>query len=101
MSLFTFRVYVFHDEQYKYEVGYCLETGSVATANDRKTVLEMIQELLHDETAYALKHHDFRNLLSCPAPFDIWMKWKSGGPRKATMDINGNQAELLIVEGGQ
>jgi len=63
------------DERFEVEVAYCLQTGSVATADDFDTVWVMMKELLEDEITYALKYENLANLFSNPAPTEIWRKW--------------------------
>ncbi len=75
--LFTFRVLVEFDGDYNVYVARCLETGSVATADDSGTVIDMIQELLMDEAAYALEHDSLVNLYSRPSPISVWNRFVS------------------------
>jgi hypothetical protein len=49
----------------------------VATADDTETVEDMIKELLVDEVTFAAEHNNLANLYSHPAPFDVWMKFRS------------------------
>jgi len=69
------RVLVEYDQKYKFFVAHCLETGNVVTANDADTAEEMIKELLGDEVAYAISHDNLKNLISSPAPMDVWKRW--------------------------
>jgi hypothetical protein len=73
--LFTFRVLVEFDGDYNVFVARCLETGSIATADDEETVTEMIQELLIDEATYALDHDSLDNLYSKPSPIAVWNRF--------------------------
>ena len=75
--MFLFRVLISHESGYNVFVARCLETGSVATADDLETVKDMIQELLVDEVTFALEHHNLANLYSTPAPLDVWMRFRS------------------------
>lgn len=75
ICLFKLRVLVAYESDYRYFVAHCLETGTVATADDSATVREMILEILHDEIAYALKHRDLLNLFSSAAPLAVWCRW--------------------------
>ncbi len=69
---FRFRVLPYYDSAHKYFVAQCLETGSITTAEDSETVMEMMVELLEDEASYAVKHDNLGNLYSAPAPKDVW-----------------------------
>jgi len=70
------RVLAEYDTVYKTHVAYCLETGSVVTADNSDDVKSMMKELLEDEVSFAFETKNLTNLLSTPAAFDIWMKWQ-------------------------
>ena len=74
-GLFDLRVLAERNERFDVHVAYCLQTGSVATADDFDTVWVMMKELLEDEITYAWKYDNLANLFSNPAPTEIWMKW--------------------------
>lgn len=74
--LFFFRVLIEKEIAYNVYVARCLETGSVATADDADTVEDMIKELLMDEVTFAVENDNLSNLYSSPAPLDIWMRFK-------------------------
>ena len=75
--MFKFRVLIEFESGYNVWVARCLETGSVATADAVDTAKDMIEELLVDEVTFALEHHNLRNLYSSPAPFDVWIRFRS------------------------
>lgn len=74
-GLFDLRVLAERNERFDVHVAYCLQTGSVATADDYDTVWVMMKELLEDEITYAWKYDNLANLFSNPAPTEIWRKW--------------------------
>ncbi|SRR5216684_7419719 len=76
LPLFIFRVLIEFQSGYNTFVARCLETGSVATADDADTVEDMIKELLVDEVTFALDHNNLANLYSSPAPFETWTKFR-------------------------
>jgi hypothetical protein len=76
-SLFTFRVLIERESAYNVFVARCLETGSVATADDADTAEDMIKELLMDEMVFALENDNLTNLYSSPAPLDVWMRFRT------------------------
>jgi hypothetical protein len=76
-AVFRFRVLIEHNSSYNVFVARCLETGSVATADDSETVEDMIKELLVDEVTFAIEHNNLANLYSRPAPYEVWMKFRS------------------------
>lgn len=75
--MFKFRVLIEFETGYNVFVARCLETGSVATADDADTVKDMIEELLVDEVTFALEHSNLANLYSSPAPYDVWIKFRN------------------------
>ena len=75
--MFMFRVLVEFDSGYNVFVARCLETGSVATADDEDTVEDMIAELLDDEVTFALDNDNLANLYSSPAPFYVWRQFRA------------------------
>jgi hypothetical protein len=76
IPFFQLRVLGEFDEKYKTFVAYCLETGSVVTAEDPKSLKEEMKELLEDELSFAFETKNLANLFSSPAPFDKWTKWQ-------------------------
>lgn len=74
-QLFPLRVLSEHDEKHGFFVAYCLETGSVTTAEDMETVLDMMKELLEDEVSRVIASRNVANLFSTSAPFEVWEKW--------------------------
>lgn len=74
-SLFHLFVLVEYDGDYNTYVARCLQTGSVATADDPDTVVDMIKELLADEVSYAVERDTLANLFSRPAPMAIWNRF--------------------------
>jgi len=74
-QLFPMRVLAELDQKYGFYVAYCLETGSVTTADDMNTVLDMMKELLEDEVTRVLKSKNLSNFFSTPAPFEVREKW--------------------------
>jgi hypothetical protein len=77
VTLFPLRVLMEYDNTYKVYVARCLETGSVATADDFDTVQEMIKEILEDEIAFAIENDNLPNLYSAPAPLDVFKRWRN------------------------
>lgn len=76
VTLFPLRVLMEYDNTYKVHVARCLETGSVATADDFDTVKDMIKEILEDEIAFAIENDNLPNLYSTPAPLDVFKRWR-------------------------
>jgi hypothetical protein len=74
--LFRFRVLIDFDSSYNTFVARCLETGSVAAADNADTVEDMIKELLMDEVTFAVGRNNIADLYSSPAPLDIWLKYR-------------------------
>lgn len=57
-------------------VGQCLETGSIATADDAETLKSMMQELLADEVEYNINGvGSAGNLFGTPAPRHVWQEY--------------------------
>ncbi len=74
--MFKFRVLIELESAYNVFVARCLETGSVATADNVDMVEDMIKELLVDEVTFAMNHNNLANLYSSPAPLDVWMRFR-------------------------
>ncbi len=74
-SLFDFKVLIEPDKENGGFAAYCLQTGSVATADDWQTAESILDEVLQSEAVHALETKDFANLYSSPAPPDIWFRW--------------------------
>jgi hypothetical protein len=96
--LFSLRVLTERDKNYGVYVARCLETGHVVTADDAKTAIEMMKELLEDEMTYAIEHLNFPNLLSTPASADVWTRWLALAAKhevkKYTLNINARELRL-------
>lgn len=97
------RVLVEFDSTYRVYVARCLETGSVATADDLETAGQMMLELLDDEVAFAFEHQTVANLYSTPAPLDVWKRWyevvqKQGGPTLHQSKIDTKPLSLTEPE---
>jgi hypothetical protein len=94
----VFRVLIEHDPKYRLYVAQCLQTGSVVTADDTKTVESMMKELLEDEISYAVVHNNLKNLTSTPAPLEIWKKWSKAAaitkPTRVTLNITAKELRL-------
>jgi hypothetical protein len=74
-QLFPLRVLGDYDEKHGFFVAYCLETGSVTTADDMDTVVDMMKELLEDEVSRVMMSRNLANFFSTPAPFEVREKW--------------------------
>jgi hypothetical protein len=74
-SLFDFKVLVEPSIDEGGFVAYCLQTGSVATADDSDTAESILDEVIESEANHALETKDFANLYSSPAPPDVWFRW--------------------------
>lgn len=92
-GLFRFRVLV--ERHGPIIAATCLETGSVATADDQDTVVDMMTELLNDEWRFNMQQCSLHNLLT-PAPMTMWAKWSVTGSEIATQD--GIEWKLLPEE---
>ena len=90
-SFMDLRVLVEYDQKHKFFVAYCLQTGSVVTADDQDTAVDMIKELLVDEVSYAIVHSNLRNLFASPAPLEIWKKWSTNAAK------HGSQREKVVI----
>lgn len=67
----------------EYFIGQCLETGSIATADDFHTLRNMMYSLLAHEHYYNLHGEgSLRNLFDTPAPLEIWLKYHHNGTRE-------------------
>jgi hypothetical protein len=92
------RVLVEYDQKYKFWVARCLQTGSVVTADEAKNAEEMMTELLTDEISYAIVHNNFKNLLSSPAPLEVWKRWTDSaaknGSHKVKLEITAKELRL-------
>ena len=97
LPMFQFRVLIEHDEKYKAWVAYCLETGSVTTADDADTVESEIIELLEDESSYAIQRKNLANLFNSPAPFEKWEAWQVGIPHIKKQIEDGRHKLLGIL----
>jgi hypothetical protein len=74
-ALFDFKVWIQPDEDTGGFAAYCLETGSVATADDAQTAETLLDEVIQSEAVNALDTKNFANLYSSPAPQEIWDRW--------------------------
>jgi predicted RNase H-like HicB family nuclease len=88
--LFPLRALAVYDESHGFYVAYCLETGSVTTAEDMETVLDMMKEVLEDEVSNVISSENLANFFSTPAPFEIWERW--------TKLAQANPGEIREVE---
>lgn len=95
-----FRVIVEFDKNHQVFVGRCLETGSVVTADDPETADRMIMEVLVDEVEFAIKHKNFANLFSSPAPPDVFVRWRelTKETKPDTVFIKMDARELKLDE---
>jgi len=90
--LFPLRALLEFEPNYQVYIGRCLETGSVVTADDMDTAREMLKELLEDEVEFAVEHENFTNLLSNPAPPDVWVRWANAA---AKLEREGKPIETV------
>lgn len=75
-------------EERDFYMGQCLETGSVATADDVDTLKDMMRELIIDEVEYNLNNiGSLKNLFSAPALRHVWQRYY-------TLSLNRN-ADLV------
>jgi hypothetical protein len=81
------RVLAEYDTTYNTHVAYCLETGSVVTAENADDLKSMIKELLEDEISFAIANKNLTNLFSTPAGFDIFVKWQEAVEKDGFEDI--------------
>jgi len=81
------RVLAEFDDKYKTFVAYCLETGSVVTADDADSLKQEMKELLEDELSFAFETRNLRNLFSSPAPFEKWVKWQEAAEKQEPESI--------------
>jgi hypothetical protein len=81
------RVLAEYDTTYKTHVAYCLETGSVVTAENAEDLKSMIKELLEDEISFAVANKNLTNLFSTPAGFDVFVKWQEAVEKNGVEDI--------------
>jgi hypothetical protein len=70
------RVLAEYDTSYNSHVAYCLETGTVVTADSPEELRSMMKELLEDEVSFAIEHKNLTNLFSTPASYDVFVKWQ-------------------------
>jgi hypothetical protein len=98
-QLFPLRVLGEYDEKYGFFVAYCLETGSVTTADDMDTVLDMMKELLEDELSRVMASKNLSNFFSTPAPFEIRQKWTHLAKERPDK-IGKMQLNLRLLSGG-
>src|SRR5258708_1238430 len=81
------RVLAEYDTAYKTHVAYCLETGSVVTAESFDDLKSMMKELLEDEISFAITNKNLTNLFSTPAGFDVFVKWQEAVEKNGVEDI--------------
>jgi hypothetical protein len=99
--LLSLRVLSEYDKQFSVHVARCLETGHVVTADDANTAIDMMRELLEDEINFAIEHQNLPNLLSTPASFDVWVRWRravAGQKRKPEMILLNIDARELRLD---
>lgn len=97
-SFVRLRVLAEHNSDYNVCVATCLETGSVVTADDETTVVDMMKELLEDEISFAVRHRNYANLLSSPASADVWARWFLAAKQceVETLTLNIDAAEVRL-----
>lgn len=105
IPLFRFRVITAWEGQYAAcFVSRCLETGSVATADTAYVAEDMMSELLLDECAFAIEHHNLPNLTSQPSPLSVFEEFVAARATRnstvvhVTIDRNANPEQTLEVE---
>ena len=76
-NVFSFRALISWSWDYRVWIARCLETGSVATADDPQLCREMIAEIVQDELQYSLAHRSLRGLLECPSGGQTWVDFQS------------------------
>jgi hypothetical protein len=98
--LFEFKVLIEFDQRFRVFVGYCLETGSVVTADKPDMAKNMMKELLEDEISFAIQHNNVRNLLSSAAPLEIWKKWQEAAKamKPEIVELNYTAQEIALDE---
>lgn len=99
-QLFPLRVLGEYDKKYEVFVSYCVETGSVTTADDMDTAVDMMKEVLEDEISRALASKNFGNLFSTPAPIEVREKWAQLAAQNPTQ-IGSMKLNLKIPAGGK
>jgi hypothetical protein len=80
------KVFLEFDSKYQVYVAQCLQTGHLVTADDASTAKEMIAELLEDEVSLAVKANDISQLLSNPAPMELFFKFELASKVKGAVD---------------
>lgn len=99
------KVFLELDQQYEIYVAQCLQTGHLVTADDPATAKEMIEELLQEEVSLAFSQGDISNLLSSPAPLEIFLKWELAAnvqlPEERTITIRTELPQRLRLLVGQ
>jgi hypothetical protein len=76
------KVFVEFDSQYEIFVAQCLQTGHLVTADSVELAKEMIVELLEHEITLAFQADDLSELLSNPAPVELFVKWVLASKQK-------------------
>lgn len=98
-------VFVEYDTEYDIYVAQCLQTGHMVSASDQATVESMIIEVLGDEVSYAIERDDLQNLVSAPAPMEVWAKWKlaaaTNNTHEAKIRVHGELPQQLRMLIGQ
>lgn len=90
-DLFRFRVLI--EREGAIFAATCLETGNVATADDRETVIEIMIEVLQDEWTFNVERENLKNLLT-PAKPSTWAGWQSAlGPAELRDGIEWKSAQ--------
>ncbi|HEV8427559.1 MAG TPA: hypothetical protein VGQ41_06575 [Pyrinomonadaceae bacterium] len=95
-NLFRLRVLADLDSEYNVWVARCLETGSMVTADDPETVIEMMKEVLEDEITFAWENDNLANLYSTPAPREILLRWREAV--EAGAEVHPLQLDLKFKE---
>jgi hypothetical protein len=88
----NFRVLGEFDEEYSTYAAYCLETGTIATADDPDSLVDAIKEALTAEIVLALRAGQIERLFQRPAAKEVWLRWlravgQSGEPERIDLDI--------------
>ena len=90
VDFYQLRVLIERDDDYKVIVARCLETGSIATADDVPTVRGMMLEILLDEIDYnADGPGNLSNLFSNPAPIEIWRQYYEASKNHNAENVDG------------
>ena len=86
------RVLEEYDSDYSTYVARCLETGTIATADDPESLVEAVKEALTAEIVLAARADKLERLFARPSPPDVWARWlravgESGEPKSIALDV--------------